>query len=41
MQGRTGEVISKQGNAYCVEVSDLGKLKRYFIKPIHLTRIKT
>ena len=41
MQGRTGEVISKQGNAYCVEVSDLGKPKRYFIKPIHLTRIKT
>lgn len=41
MQGRTGRVLSKQGNAYCVEISDLGKPKRYFIKPVHLRRIAT
>ena len=41
VQGKTGKVICKQGEAYCVEISDLGKLKRYFIKPIHLKRIAT
>jgi large subunit ribosomal protein L21e len=39
MQGRTGKVLSKQGSAYCVEISDLGKPKRYFIRPVHLRRI--
>lgn len=39
MQGRTGRVLSQQGSAYCVEIADLGKPKRYFIKPVHLRRI--
>ncbi len=39
VQGRTGKVLYKQGSAYCVEIADLGKPKRYFIKPIHLKRI--
>ncbi len=38
-QGRTGKVIKKQGDAYEVEIKDLDKPKRYFIKPIHLRRI--
>ena len=40
MQGRTGKVIGQRGAAYYVEISDLGKLKRYLIKPIHLRRIE-
>lgn len=39
-QGRTGTVIEKKGNAYHVEIKDLDKPKRYFIKPIHLKRIQ-
>lgn len=40
VQGRTGVVIKKQGNAYEVEVKDLNSPKRYFIHPIHLTKIQ-
>lgn len=40
IQGRTGKVIKKQGEAYYVEIKDLNKIKRYFIKPIHLNKIK-
>lgn len=39
VQGRTGRVIEKRGSAYYVEIRDLGKLKRYAIKPIHLKKI--
>ncbi len=39
LQGRTGKVLSKQGSAYHVEIFDLNKKKRYFIKPIHLKKI--
>ncbi len=39
LQGRTGKVIEKRGSSYYVEVGDLGKLKRYLLKPIHLKRI--
>lgn len=39
LQGRTGKVIGKQGSAYHVEIKDLNKAKRYFIKPIHLKKI--
>jgi large subunit ribosomal protein L21e len=39
IQGRTGKVLGKQGDAYHIEVKDLDKPKRYFIKPIHLKRI--
>jgi large subunit ribosomal protein L21e len=39
VQGRTGKVISKQGDAYEVIINDLDKPKKYFIRPIHLKRI--
>lgn len=39
-QGRTGTVIEKRGDAYHVEINDLDKPKRYFIKPIHLKKIQ-
>jgi large subunit ribosomal protein L21e len=40
VQGRTGKVIGARGSAYEVEISDLGKPKRYLIKPIHLKKIE-
>ncbi len=40
LQGRTGKIIRKQGSAYYIEIKDLDKPKRYFIKPIHLKRIE-
>lgn len=40
IQGRTGKVIEKRGAAYYVEISDLGKTKKYLIKPIHLKKIE-
>ncbi|MEM4259348.1 MAG: 50S ribosomal protein L21e [Candidatus Pacearchaeota archaeon] len=40
LQGRTGKIIRKQGSAYYVEIKDLNKPKRYFIKPIHLKKIE-
>ena len=40
VQGRTGKVIKKQGSAYDVEINDHNKPKRYFIKPVHLQKIK-
>lgn len=40
LQGRTGKVIEKRGSAYYVEIADLGKPKKYLIKPIHLKRIE-
>lgn len=39
LQGRTGKVIGKRGDAYEVEINDLNKPKNYFLKPIHLKRI--
>lgn len=38
--GRTGKIIEKRGSAYYVEIKELGKAKKYLIKPIHLTRIQ-
>ena len=40
IQGRTGKVISKRGNAYYVAIKDLNKEKKYLIRPIHLKRIE-
>lgn len=40
LQGRTGKIIGKRGNAYGVEIKDLNKPKKYFIKPIHLKKIE-
>ena len=39
LQGRTGKVLAKKGATYYVEIKDLNKPKRYFIKPIHLKKI--
>jgi large subunit ribosomal protein L21e len=39
LQGRTGKVVKKQGGAYEVEIKDLNKKKRYFIKPVHLKKL--
>jgi len=39
LQGRTGTVIKKRGDSYELEVYDLNKKKRYFIKPVHLKKI--
>tara|TARA_Y100000310_G_C20694141_1_gene824274 strand:- start:1635 stop:1895 length:261 start_codon:yes stop_codon:yes gene_type:complete len=40
LQGKTGKVLEKRGFAYYVEIKDLNKVKRYSIKPIHLTKIQ-
>jgi len=40
IQGRTGTIVKKQGNAYIVEMLDIKKLKTYAIKPIHLKKLK-
>jgi len=40
LQGKVGKIISKQGEAYHVEINDLNKKKHYFIKPIHLKKIE-
>ncbi|MBS3088594.1 50S ribosomal protein L21e [Candidatus Pacearchaeota archaeon] len=40
LQGRTGTVLAKKGATYYVEIKDLNKPKRYFIKPIHLKKIE-
>jgi len=39
LQGRTGKIIEKRGSAYYVQINDLGKPKKYLIKPIHLKKI--
>jgi len=41
LQGRTGTIIEKRGESYYIEIPDLGKSKKYLIKPIHLKRIQT
>lgn len=41
LQGRTGKVIAKRGNAYELEIKDLNKPKTYLIKPIHLRKIES
>jgi len=40
LQGRTGRIISKKGEAYEVEVKDLNCPKTYFLRPIHLKKIQ-
>jgi len=39
LQGRTGKVIAKRGNAYEVEIKDLGKPKMYMLHPVHLHKV--
>ena len=40
LQGRTGTILKKRGSAYYIEISDLGKKKRYSIKPVHLKKMQ-
>ncbi len=40
MQGRTGKVIKKSGEAYVIAVKDFTKEKNYIVMPIHLKKIK-
>lgn len=40
IQGRTGRVIAKRGEAYEVEVKEMNKPKRFMLRPIHLKRIQ-
>jgi large subunit ribosomal protein L21e len=40
IQGRTGKVVGKRGQAYIVDIKDQDKEKRFLIKPIHLKKIK-
>jgi len=40
LQGRTGIVIGKRGEAYEVKIKDLNKPKTYMIKPIHLKKVE-
>ena len=40
MQGRTGKVIGKSGEAYVIVVKDFTKEKTYIVLPVHLKRIK-
>lgn len=41
LQGRTGTVIAKRGQAYEVVIKDLNKPKTYMIQPIHLKKIQS
>lgn len=39
-QGRSGSIVSKQGRAYFVKISDGGKEKTILVNPEHLTALK-
>jgi len=41
LQGRTGVVSGKRGNAYVVKIKDQTKEKTFIVPPIHLKKIKT
>jgi len=40
LQGSTGVVESKRGNAYVLKINSQGKEKTYIIEPVHLKKIK-
>ncbi len=40
MQGRTGKVVEKRGNAYVVEIYDYNQKKTFMVKPVHLKKIE-
>ena len=40
MQGRTGKVVSKRGDAYVVEIYDYNQMKTFIVKPVHLKKIQ-
>lgn len=41
LQGRTGVVESKRGNANIVRIKDVKRDKKYIIDSVHLKKIKT
>ena len=40
MQGVTGKVITKRGEAYVVEIKDLGRTKTLVVRPVHLKKLE-
>jgi ribosomal protein L21E len=40
LQGKSGVVEGKQGKVYVVKIKDIGREKRYLIKPIHLKKLE-
>jgi large subunit ribosomal protein L21e len=40
MEGKTGTIQKKQGQAYVVKVKDYNAVKTFIIKPIHLKKLK-
>lgn len=40
IQGRTGKVIEKRGDAYYIKVKEMNKEKYYNLHPIHLKKIE-
>jgi len=41
LQGRTGKIENRRGEAYLVKIKEQDKEKRFLINPIHLKKIKT
>ena len=41
IQGRTGSIEERRGNAYMVKIKDQNKEKRFLIEPIHLKKMKS
>lgn len=41
LQGRTGIVTGRRGNAYIIKIKNQNKEKEFIIPPIHLKKIKT
>jgi large subunit ribosomal protein L21e len=40
LQGLSGKILKKRGEAYEVAIKDLNKEKIYIIHPVHLRRLK-
>lgn len=41
IQGRTGLITGRRGNAYILNVKEFDAEKTYIIKPIHLKKLET
>jgi len=39
MEGKTGTIESKQGNAYKIVLNDFNEVKRFIITPLHLKKL--
>ena len=40
MQGKTGRVLAKQGEAYIVQINDFERVKKYIVLPVHLKKLE-